>query len=198
MSLIGTNVIVTSISKTLRNLPSLLRLTWARKIDICIGFGSGNIHLARYISRAADAAVADAYGWPADLPDDEILTRLVALNLERADEERRGIIRWLRPDFQNPTGQQQTALDVGQAVPDTPTKKPATLKKQPWPKSLSEQAAAVQAALVAMSGTASAIDIAKCFGRATESRVDRIEELLETLATLGKARELADGRYVAM
>ena len=32
-----------------------------------------------------DAAVADAYGWPADLADGEILERLLALNLERAD-----------------------------------------------------------------------------------------------------------------
>ena len=31
-----------------------------------------------------DAAVADAYGWPADLADAEILERLLALNLERA------------------------------------------------------------------------------------------------------------------
>lgn len=30
-----------------------------------------------------DAAVATAYGWPADLPDDEILKRLLQLNLER-------------------------------------------------------------------------------------------------------------------
>ncbi len=34
-----------------------------------------------------DAAVADAYGWPADLPDGEILERLLALNLERAEAE---------------------------------------------------------------------------------------------------------------
>ena len=34
-----------------------------------------------------DAAVADAYGWPADLADGEILERLLALNLERAGEE---------------------------------------------------------------------------------------------------------------
>ena len=34
--------------------------------------------------RALDAAVADAYGWPADLADGEILERLLALNLERA------------------------------------------------------------------------------------------------------------------
>jgi type II restriction/modification system DNA methylase subunit YeeA len=33
---------------------------------------------------ALDEAVAAAYGWPADLPDDEIVTRLLALNRERA------------------------------------------------------------------------------------------------------------------
>jgi hypothetical protein len=31
-----------------------------------------------------DAAVATAYGWPVDLSDEEILARLLALNLERA------------------------------------------------------------------------------------------------------------------
>jgi hypothetical protein len=30
-----------------------------------------------------DAAVAAAYGWPADLSDHEILKRLLALNLEK-------------------------------------------------------------------------------------------------------------------
>ena len=34
--------------------------------------------------RRLDEAVLDAYGWPHDLPDDEILSRLLALNLERA------------------------------------------------------------------------------------------------------------------
>jgi hypothetical protein len=37
--------------------------------------------------RKLDAAVACAYAWPADLPDDQILERLLALNLERAAEE---------------------------------------------------------------------------------------------------------------
>lgn len=31
-----------------------------------------------------DAAVFAAYGWPNDLSDDDILARLLALNLERA------------------------------------------------------------------------------------------------------------------
>lgn len=49
-----------------------------------------------------DAAVADAYGWPADLSPSETVTRLVALNAERAAEEAQGKIRWLRPDYQIP------------------------------------------------------------------------------------------------
>lgn len=55
-----------------------------------------------------DAAVFDAYGWPVTLTDEEILERLVALNAERAAEEARGLIRWLRPDFQN---RSQQAID---------------------------------------------------------------------------------------
>ena len=34
-----------------------------------------------------DAAVSNAYGWPADLPDAEIPERLLTLNLERAEAE---------------------------------------------------------------------------------------------------------------
>ena len=34
-----------------------------------------------------DSAVAAAYGWPTDLSDQQILERLLALNLERAAEE---------------------------------------------------------------------------------------------------------------
>ncbi|SMD06917.1 hypothetical protein SAMN06297251_12341 [Fulvimarina manganoxydans] len=40
--------------------------------------------------RALDEAVAGAYGWPADLSDDEILARLFALNQERAAKEQAG------------------------------------------------------------------------------------------------------------
>jgi hypothetical protein len=40
--------------------------------------------LARQRDRDLDAAVAAAYGWPTDLPEEEVLSRLLTLNLERA------------------------------------------------------------------------------------------------------------------
>ena len=40
-----------------------------------------------------DAAVFAAYGWSPDLSDEELLERLLALNLARAEEEKRGIVR---------------------------------------------------------------------------------------------------------
>ncbi len=44
-----------------------------------------------------DAAVADAYGWPADLTDEQILERLLALNLQRAAEEKKKPIELAKP-----------------------------------------------------------------------------------------------------
>ena len=49
-----------------------------------------------------DEAVAEAYGWPADLAPAEIVARLVALNAERKAEEVAGTVRWLRPEYQEP------------------------------------------------------------------------------------------------
>jgi hypothetical protein len=51
-----------------------------------------------------DEAVADAYGWGEEwksgtLDPSEIVARLVALNHERAAEEKAGKVRWLRPDY---------------------------------------------------------------------------------------------------
>src|SRR3546814_7156800 len=65
-------------------------------------YEAGLVGVLRQIHADLDAAVAEAYGWPADLADEEILERLVALNHARAAEERAGRVRWLRPEFQAP------------------------------------------------------------------------------------------------
>ena len=41
-------------------------------------------HWLRLAHERLDRAVLDAYGWPHDLTDEQILERLLALNLERA------------------------------------------------------------------------------------------------------------------
>src|SRR5439155_14638203 len=76
----------------------------------------GLVSVLKQVHDDLDQAVFDAYGWPADLTDEQILERLVALNAERAAEEERGLIRWLRPEFQNPQG----AAAVRQADVDLP------------------------------------------------------------------------------
>ena len=72
----------------------------------------GLVSVLKQIHDDLDAAVFAAYGWPATLTDEQILERLVALNAERAAEEARGIIRWLRPEFQ----QKGSGVVSGQSV----------------------------------------------------------------------------------
>ena len=54
-----------------------------------------------------DTVVAAAYAWPPDLSDDQILERLLALNLERAAEEE---ARRRRPQAKNPARQSRPRI----------------------------------------------------------------------------------------
>ena len=150
-------------------------------------YDQGLIGILKNLHDQIDAAVAEAYGWPVDLSDEDVLFRLVALNKERAEEEVRGHIRWLRPDYQNPTGAQtangkQTELDVG------PSSK---IEKAPWPKALPDQIAAVREALSEM-GEATPEQIARRFMRA---RTTVVQPLLDSLTALGQAKRVEEGRY---
>ena len=151
-------------------------------------YDQGLIGILRDLHDQIDAAVADAYGWPADLTDDDILHRLVDLNRQRAAEEARGQIRWLRPEYQNPAGRaavaqgEQTTMEIGPA--DTAT-------TAPWPKSLPEQIAAVRAALSDL-GEASSDQVAGQFSRV---RAKSVQPLLDALCALQQARPVGGGRY---
>ena len=63
-----------------------------------------------------------------------------------------------------------------------------------WPKTIPEQARAVRQALTLQVGAVTSKSLAKKFSRAN---VDRVEELLQTLMSLGQARETERGYYVA-
>jgi hypothetical protein len=155
----------------------------------------GLVSVLKQIHDDLDAAVFDAYGWPRELTEDEILRRLVELNRERAEEEKRGLVRWLRPEYQKPDGVRgasaaQGALLIDNREPEAPAAKP---EKRPWPKALPEQAQAVRAVLAEYPDGLAPEQLARLFQRANTKFVS---ELLQTLVSLGQARALDEGRYV--
>jgi len=136
-----------------------------------------------------DAAVSAAYGWPASLTDAEILERLVALNAERAAEEARGVIHWLRPEYQA-KGQQEIILETKPAKKPKAKAAPAKHKgKAAWPKTLPERMHAVETALHAAAAPIAPADLAKQFARAKPADV---AEILKTLETFGRARKAGE------
>ncbi len=168
----------------------------------------GLVSVLRQIHDDLDAAVFAAYGWPVTLSDDEILERLVALNAQRAAEEAQGLIRWLRPEFQNPAAkreQQQTLSLIGdgpeddQPVTENGEKKTAAKEtaadkaaKREWPKGRAAQAKAVLTVLRDGGGPLAAAELAQRFTRAPREAID---ELLQALVTLGQARRTRGGKY---
>ena len=130
----------------------------------------GLVTLIRQHHDAIDEGVADAYGWVEEhragaLDEETILTRLVALNKEQAAEEARGLVRYLRPEFQDPGYRAPIAgtLDLGEAAVAPVS------NVIPWPATLPEQVGAVQSILAAAPAPLGAGDIARSFkGKANE------------------------------
>ncbi len=151
----------------------------------------GLVSVLKQIHDELDAAVFAAYGWPVTLTDEEILERLVSLNHERAEEEKRGIVRWLRPEFQNPQGakapaQEQipgTEIEPKKAVKGAAGGKGAKVEKRAWPKELPQQVAAVRDLLA----EASALDLAKAKAAFKGAKEEALAAALDSLAALGLA-----------
>jgi len=133
-----------------------------------------------------DALVFEAYGWPTTLTDEQILEKLVALNHERAAEEKRGHVRWLRPDYQIPrfgkaldkmaAKEEQIEAELGVAA--------TSAKKVSFPNDAVGQTAAVFAALAASKGAITVADIANAY-RKTKNLDQKIADVLASLARLG-------------
>ncbi len=150
-------------------------------------YDAGLVGVLRELHDELDEAVFAAYGWPADLADEEILGNVVSLNAQRSAEERSGVIRWLRPECQAPNELLvQTAL-AGMAPVEGPA---ATRRKQPWPANLPDQVRAVKDMLRA-EPMQNVQQIAAGFKPASRTRV---AEILETLTALGQTRQVSD-RY---
>jgi hypothetical protein len=182
----------------------------------------GLVSVLRQLHDEIDAAVLEAYGWSDLLPqlriahgndqpatgqtredakrafDEAVLERLVALNAERATEEARGLVRWLRPEFQNPQASaapEQEEMEVAAADEDVAVPLLAT-KPLPWPKDTLQQVRAVAEAIAASAAGLSLAEIeARFSARGPWKR--RLPIVLDTLAAVGRVRE-HEGRYRAM
>lgn len=175
----------------------------------------GLVSVLKTLHDELDAAVLDAYGWSDLAPllsdpeqkgeaSEALLVRLVALNAERAAEEAKGQIRWLRPEYQYPAGTPAVAdranvaavesdegAPSGDAIPESVS--PAAIPRAAWPASLPEQVAAVARVLAASSGPLSLADLAARFtGKGPWKK--RLPQIIDTLEALGRVRRDAEGR----
>lgn len=171
----------------------------------------GLVSVLRELHDELDRAVFAAYGWDdlaaqlvckpgatTPLPDkpeaqaeaeEELLSRLVALNAERAAEEARGHIRWLRPEYQNPSAavapeQSEAELDDTTDFESAPAAAAAT-GKLTWPKQMREQVAAVRQALSQSPLPADAL--AAQFKRSPKVAVQAVLDALEELGMVQQA-----------
>jgi hypothetical protein len=147
-------------------------------------FDDGLVLVLRELHDRLDAAVADAYGWPAALADDEIVARLVALNHQRAAEEARGVVQWLRPEYQVPRFGSATDRPKLDLVGGGAAQEKAAAAKSLFPADDLAQTAAVIAALA---GSPTALDpttLARTFkqGRKCEPKV---RSVLSALVRMG-------------
>lgn len=182
-------------------------------------YEAGLIAILKDLHDEIDRAVFEAYGWEdlilalvgkpgattpsphktaeQEAAEEELLSRLVALNQERAAEEARGEVRWLRPDYQipklghkvaTPKDEEQISADV--TVIDLPT-------KPKWPTDGLDQIRVLREVLSAAERPAKPDELSANF-KGGRNRQKRIEQVLEHMVETGMVRtgELdGDTRY---
>jgi hypothetical protein len=111
----------------------------------------------RDLHDALDRAVVTAYGWKWPESDAVLLERLVVLHTDRVSEERSGVVRWLRPSFQQKrfARAEDTAASLDLTEEEDATLAPAqrALAKLPWPSDTIGQITAVRSAVAMQSAT---------------------------------------------
>lgn len=151
----------------------------------------GRVDIIAELHDRIDAAVSDAYGWPRDLSDEQIVARLAALNAERHAEEKAGMVRWLRPKYQIAKAgvaqlpAKDKAVQVEALLPEAKAKKPA------FPRDSIGQTAAVLAELRS-GGALSPADIARRYSQGKRAE-PRIAATLDALVRLGHVAVEGDG-----
>ncbi|KZY94705.1 MULTISPECIES: DNA methyltransferase [unclassified Erythrobacter] len=149
---------------------------------------------ARLVGRPGATTPSPHKSEDQEAAEEELLMRLVALNQERAAEEKRGLVRWLRPEYQKPRlahkvkGQDDLDIDLVEA---------GVVEERVWPKEEREQFAIMRDVLVEAEAPLAAEALAALFkGRNTPKRKQRVARVLEIMADMGGARRGEDGYFL--
>ncbi|WP_354416026.1 class I SAM-dependent DNA methyltransferase [Mesorhizobium shonense] len=179
---------------------------------------AGLVSVLKEIHDEIDRAVFTAYGWEDLIPElvskpgatvpsphkaeaqeraeEELLSRLVAVNQERVADEKRGLVRWLRPDYQIPKLGVKAPRPKSEHVGTFDIEMPETGDRPKWPTDGLEQIRIVRDLLAKAPSPTPPDAIASVFdGRNTSKRKDRVEQVLRTLVATGLAREVEGQRY---
>jgi hypothetical protein len=154
-------------------------------------FAAASVLVLAELHAEIDALTLAAYGFAADLTVERVLTALAALNAERAAEEARGEVRWLRPAYQRARFAKTTTAGpksgdlIGEAEP--------VAEPIAWPKEIRGQVLAIKGVLADTTAPLAVETLAAQFkGRKIAPDIAR---LVGVLQRDGQVRRDADGRY---
>jgi hypothetical protein len=149
----------------------------------------GRVLILRELHERLDAAVLKSYGWETNIDDEQVLDNLVRLNEARAAEERRGFIKWLRPEYQiDKIGPLAHRGDRVQAILATKAK----ARKADFPTVWLDQTKVVLDLMSHAKSPLSAEEIAATFTSPDQTITD-VRDVLKSLARLGQAESNDEG-----
>lgn len=154
----------------------------------------GRVIILRDLHDEIDRLTGQAYGWPAEQTEAEMLAAVAGLNRVRDVEEARGRVRWLRPDFQPArAGIRTPAADRDAGLGSQPV---PPLRRPAFPTDRYEQPLAIQASLAREAGPVECHELARRFSGGVRL-APRIGRVLTTLHRYGHVQRLHDGRWVS-
>ena len=155
----------------------------------------GACETLRDLHDSLDRLVATAYGWSWPAAPSVVIERLVQLHDQRISEERSGTIHWLRPSYQARLFQGEEAGTGAVELPLAAAATGGRAQSAPvgaWPADAIGQITALRDMVIS-----SAISVGEISSRFRGAKPDIVQRHLDTLAILGEAQRLPDGRYTA-
>lgn len=142
-----------------------------------------------------DQLLIDEDGKPVPISDASILTHIVKLNALRIAEEKSGLVRWLRPDFQNPNGQEEKEASQDMLALDIDDLEDTPFVEVPFPEDAQERARLLKRRVKEHPGCVLEDFYAMFSSRMTKNRKKLVAQTLEALATTGTIVQVNNSQW---